>query len=294
MCTNPDLPWLSAEGLPQEGYDFPVLVERIKRLKKQISSSDAIILTGGEPTLQPRFLDVLKFIRDNFPKQEIRILTNGRKFIYSDFAKEVLKTDNLNIAVSLYGPNARIHDSITRAKGSFDQTIKGIANILSLKNNGQIIEIRTVISRLSYQHLGQILNLIKERFSSVDRVILIFMEVEGQADKNFRGVGITYSQVRPFLEKLYPVFNNFKELRLYHFPLCALEPKFWPFVWRTLPTKEVAFNLSCRQCNYKKHCLGIHKGYLEKMGDKEFGPIKEEIKIKKKADFYHPIIEIKK
>jgi len=294
MCTNPDRPWLSLNGLPEEGYDYEILIKRIKRLKEKITSSDAIILTGGEPTLHPRFLDIFRFICQNFPQQEIRILTNGRRFFYKDFTKSVLEADNLNIAVSLYGPTAKINDGITRVKNSFKQTIKGLENLLLYKNNNQIIEIRTVISQLSYQHLGQILDLIKKRFSSIDRVILIFMEIEGQADKNFKTVGISYSRVRPYLEKLYPLLNSFKELRLYHFPLCTLKSKFWPFVWRTLPTEEVAFASSCNQCQYKKYCLGIHNGYLEKLGSKEFSPIKENLFIQETGDFYHPIKGINK
>ena len=293
ICTNPDKPWLSFNGLPEEGYDYEVLIKRIKRLKEKIAASDAIILTGGEPTLHPRFLDILNFFRQNFPQQEIRILTNGRHFFYRDFTKNVLGIDNLNLAVSLYGPNAKIHDGVTRTKNSFEQTVKGLENLLSYKNNKQTVEIRTVISRPSYEHLGQILNLIKRRFSSVDRVILIFMEIEGQADKNFKSVGISYSQAKLSLEKIYPLFNNFKELRLYHFPLCTLDSRFWPFIWRTLPANEVTFASLCNQCQYRKYCLGIHKGYLKKIGDKEFRPIKENFIIQATNDFYHPIREVK-
>jgi len=47
MCTNPDRPWLSLNGLPEEGYDYEILIKRIKRLKEKITSSDAIILTNS-------------------------------------------------------------------------------------------------------------------------------------------------------------------------------------------------------------------------------------------------------
>lgn len=47
------------------------------------------------------------------------------------------------------------------------------------------------------------------------------------------------------------------------------------------------------RCQYKKHCFGIHKGYLEKVGNKEFSPIKENFVIQETNDFYHPIREIK-
>lgn len=293
MCTNPDLPWVSEDGRADEGYDYQVLIERTKRLKEKIKPDDAVILTGGEPTLHPRFLDIFWFVRENFPRQEVRILTNGRRFAYQDFAREIMKAKNLNIAVSLYGPNPAIHDKITQAKDSFNQTVKGLENILNLKKENQITEIRTVISRFSYQHLNEILNLIKSKFHSVDRVILIYLETEGQAGKNLDKVWVPYSKIRPSLEKVYPWFSSFNELRLYHFPLCVLDYKFWPFVWRTLPEKETEFIETCEQCRYRKYCLGIHRDYPNKIKSGEFKPIKKKLNIKESDDFYHPIIAVK-
>jgi len=194
----------------------------------------------------------------------------------------------------LYGPTSEIHDAITRTKNSFEQTISGLKNILTYRKEDQSVEIRTVISKLSYKYLDQILSLIKIHFSSVDRVILIFIEHEGQAVKNSKSVNLSYSKVRPYLDKIYPFLNSFKELRLYHFPLCTVDLKFWPLVWRTLPDKEVIFISSCNQCKYKKYCLGIHKDYLNKVKGKEFKPIKDDLIIEETGDFYHPIIKVSK
>ena len=292
MCSNPDKPWPSFNGRPEQGYDYKTLIKRIERFKAKILKSDAIVLTGGEPTLHPRFIDILKFLRQNYPDKEIRILTNGRRFVYPDFAQEILQTDNLNVAVSLYGPTAAIHDAITQTEKSFEQTLKGLENLLLYKRDGQIFEIRTVISRLSYKHLKEILELVKIRFGSIDRFVLIFMEVEGQADKNLKRVGVSYSQIKPHLEEIQPLFNNFKEFRLYHFPLCTLGAEFWPYLWRTLPAKEVAFVARCGQCQYKQYCLGIHKGYLKKIGSKEFKPIQGKFVIQPSNNFYHPIDKV--
>ncbi|PJE59243.1 MAG: hypothetical protein COU84_01815 [Candidatus Portnoybacteria bacterium CG10_big_fil_rev_8_21_14_0_10_43_39] len=289
MCTNPDLPWKSKDGKVGEGYDYNVLISRIERLKDKVEPDDAMILTGGEPTLHPHFLDVFNFTRKTFPEQELRILTNGRRFAYRDFAEEVMKADNLNIAVSLCGPTAEIHDKITRTKNSFIQAVQGLENILSLKKENQIVEIRTVLSKLSYRHIDQTLNLIQLKFPSIDRVIVIYLETEGQAKKNLDKVLVPYSKLRPYLNRIEPLLPAFKELCLYHFPLCTLEPKFWPFVWRTLPAKEIVFIKSCERCRYKKYCLGIHRDYPNKTASGEFKPIKEEYAIEETDDFYHPI-----
>jgi len=152
-----------------------------------------------------------------------------------------------------------------------------------------VVEIRTVISKLSYRHIGQTLNLIQTKFPAVDRVIVIYLETEGQAVKNLKKVLIPYSKVRPHLTKIEPFLTALKEVRLYHFPLCTLDAKFWPYVWRTLPAKEVEFIPLCAACRYQKYCLGIHRDYPNKIKSGEFKPIEKDYLIEETGDFYHPI-----
>ncbi len=291
MCTNPDRPWPAWDGSFK--YDYKSLIKRIKDSKDKIKEYDSIYLSGGEPTLHPQFLDVFKYLSDNFPGQRIKLLTNGRRFFYADFAKEFLQiTNNLDINLSIYGPDKKIHDAVTRLPDSFEQTTKGLENLLRYKKDGQLIDIRFVITKLSYKHLDQFLEMAKEKFSSVDRIILIFPEIENQAQKNLKTIQVTYDQVKPYLEKIYPLFKKFKEVRLYHFPLCTISNKFWPYAWRTWPVKEVTFLPFCNQCRYKKNCVGLHKEYLKNIGRKDFNPIKKGLNIKKRDDFHHPIIRV--
>ena len=293
MCTNPDRPWPAWDG--SFDYSYKSLIERIKKSEKKIKTYDSIYLSGGEPTLHPEFSKVLKFISEHFPKQRIKLLTNGRKFLYRDFTEEVLNiTNNLDIELSIYGSDKKSHEVVTRALGSFEQTIQGLENLLSYKRKGQLVNVRFVITKLSYKHLENFLKMMKEKFILTDRIMLIFWEVEHQALKNIETVKVTYNQVSPYLEKTYSLLKYFKEIRLYHFPLCSLSEKFWPYTWRTLPEDGIIFNNSCSQCQYKKYCLGIPKEYSEHMGVKEFKPIKKNFKIKETKDIYHPILIVNK
>lgn len=288
MCTNPKDFWES------DIYTQEFLEKRLLDLKKELKENDSILLTGGEPTIHPKFLEILRFIREHYPQHHIDLLSNGRRFFYTEFATEVMKISGLTVAVALHGFNSRTHERITRSPGSFQQTLVGIKNILNFKSPGlgQLVEIRVVIHKLNYRDLTKILKLIKKEFGQADRVVLIFLEVEGRGSDNFAKVGLTYAKFKPYLEKIYPFFGKFNELRLYHFPLCVLPPKFWSYTWRTLPQHEVDFLPSCEKCSYKNYCLGIHHGYLEKVGEKEFRPLEKNIKIKPSGNFYHPILDI--
>jgi len=293
MCTNPDRPWPAWDG--SFDYSYKSLIERIKKSEEKIKTYDSIYLSGGEPTLHPEFSRVLRFISEYFPKQRIKLLTNGRKFLYRDFTEEVLNiTNNLDVELSIYGSDKKSHEAVTRTLGSFEQTLNGLKNLLNYKKKGQLINVRFVITKLSYKHLEEFLKLMKKKFISTDRIMLIFWEVEHQAVKNIKTVKVTYNQVSPYLKNANALLKTFKEVRLYHFPLCVISEKFWPYVWRTLPEDGILFKSSCNKCKYKKYCLGIPKEYSEHIGINEFKLINKNIEIEETKDTYHPILKVNK
>lgn len=291
MCTNPDRPWPAWDNTFD--YDYKSIIKRLRNKKSEIRSFDSLYITGGEPTLHPDFIKIFVFIKKNFPKQRIKLLTNGRRFAYGDFAEKILSiNENLEIDLSLYGHNEKTHDAVTRAKNSFNQTTAGLANILKYKSNNQVVGVRLVQTKFSYRHIKDELVLLVKKFNDVDRVIIIFHELEAQAVKNLNAIGVSYSKAKPYFEKTYPILNKLEEVRFYHFPLCTLDAKLWPYIWRTLPRKEVSFLEICKQCQFNKSCLGVHKGYLKYMGTNDFKPVKKKIIFTKGDNFHHPILNV--
>ena len=287
MCTNPERPWPAWDG--GYDYDFDSIIERLDKKKSELLGGDILYLSGGEPTLHPRFIDILKHINKNFPNLKIMLLTNGRTFCYEKLPRMLSAISNLSIAIPLHGSNARIHDKIAGVPGSFNQTCKGIENILRFKRSDQEIEIRVVISKVNYKKCGEILSFIKKRFPSVDKVAFIFLEIEGRAIDNIKDVGVKFSDFKPVLKEMVPALVAFRKAKLYHFPLCTVPVKLWPYAWRTLPDYEVTFIEACSRCNYKKYCLGIHKLYLKHIGESGISPVREKINVIAGENFHHPI-----
>jgi len=292
MCTNP-VGFRNKEDSKE--YSSEKIIARVKsRIKEVRKSGDNINLTGGEPTIHPDFLKLLRWFRKNFPRNKLVIATNGRMLCYQEFARECSKISNLTFEIALHGFDSKSHDSITQVKGSFEQTVKGIENVLRYKNSSQDLEIRIIVIKQNYRNLDRILNFIKNNFPSVSDVVLVFEEIEGIGQKNFEIVGITYNEAREYIARACKNWaKQFRDFRLYHFPLCTLSPHLWKYIWRTLGPKEVTFLPSCNRCLYKKYCLGIHRGYLRTVGSEEFKPIRKKMEIKIREDFFHPIKEVK-
>jgi MoaA/NifB/PqqE/SkfB family radical SAM enzyme len=290
MCTN------SVDGQSLGGgcFDFATLHEHVDRNKVKWHEVDSVYITGGETTMRPDFFDSLSYIAESFPLAKISILSNGRRFFYADFTKKCLSYSSVDFIIPIHGWNNKSHDKITGIPGSFNQTIGGLENLFSMRDPGQLIEIRVIIHKINYKKINKILDLILKKFPAVDKLVLVFIEYEGHAIKNLKSVELNYDKFYPQFEKFEKYLKKFKDMRFYHFPLCVIPKNFWPYMWRTLDADELSFLPKCSKCKVKSFCMGIHKNYLNLFGGDEFNPLKNIIKIKKdKYNYsYHPIASV--
>lgn len=80
-----------------------------------------VLLTGGDVTVNPHFLDIARYASDR--RLAVQIFTNA--VLLDDAQIAALAELNIfHIAVSVYGASAATHDAITRHPGSFERTIR--------------------------------------------------------------------------------------------------------------------------------------------------------------------------
>lgn len=87
-------------------------------------------LDGGEPTLYPRLFDLIEAAR-GVGYENITVTSNGRRLAYRSFATRLAAT-GVHLLISLHGADASVHERLTRAPGSFRQTMAGLAASLGL------------------------------------------------------------------------------------------------------------------------------------------------------------------
>jgi MoaA/NifB/PqqE/SkfB family radical SAM enzyme len=120
---------LDYRALPQtELLDLPTaaIQERIAWAAK--NGYDQIGFSGGEPTIRPDFLDLVRFAQEH-DFERIGVTTNGRMFAYRAFALEAMRCGLDGFTFSLHGHTPALHDGITHAQGSLDQALEGLHNI---------------------------------------------------------------------------------------------------------------------------------------------------------------------
>lgn len=99
-----------------------------------------IVLNGGEVTTHPKFIEILKEIKDY--NIAWRIITNAT-LVSKELANKIAKYEPSIVTVSLDGPDKETHEFL-RGEGTFDRTLNGIK---FLKESGTRIKINTVLHK---------------------------------------------------------------------------------------------------------------------------------------------------
>jgi len=228
-----------------------------------------LTVTGGEPTIVPeRLFAVLRQRALRARDSHCLLLTNGRMCCYSDFAEELAAAlgGRSTVSVPVHGPDAALHDEITRAQGSFDQTIAGIHKLLAL---GVSAEIRVVVSQRNYDRLQEIAQFIASAFPEVQRVIFVTLEMMGNAAKNRARVWVDYEVLRgPVVRAAAILLAARIPVVFYNFPLCHLPRDFRALAQQSISAHKVEFPVECSACALMESCSGFFSPTLRRMKPK--------------------------
>jgi MoaA/NifB/PqqE/SkfB family radical SAM enzyme len=260
MCTT-----VRPEDKDIKTYFLPL--NEIESSLDSMSGPDYVAITGGEPTIHPELSSIVKEIRTRFPDTELKLLTNGRMLSYPDFTDRLVTgIDTLIIPLHAHHPD--LHDFISRSKGSFEQTVKGIRNAL---RHDIKVEIRIVIHGINYPFLPETAEFIKKEFPAAS-VVMLYFDIIGSGFLNRERLVVPMTKVIPYLQKALDTLGD--AATAYHFPPCLLPETYRMHIHGvSVVERRIMFTKGCDKCSAKSDCCGIWKTYSRLQGTEEFKPI---------------------
>ncbi len=155
---------------------------------------DTIVFTGGEPTIRPDLPFLLRKARElGF---FIQMQTNGRRLANLEFARKITASAPIFFCIAIHSCYQEVHDRITQRAGSFEETVAGIKNLISL---GQKVSAKIVISRLNYHHLKETCEFLLKL--GISHISLTFPHGCGNARKFFFQVVPRYTEIADEVKK---------------------------------------------------------------------------------------------
>ncbi|MFC1741258.1 radical SAM protein [Nanoarchaeota archaeon] len=258
--------------------DSETIMQRIIHAKEK--GVDRIQFTGGEPTISK---DFFKFVGlANNLGLGISVQTNGRTCSYEKFALRTMLSGASGFLVSLHAHNEELNRKITQVPGGFEQTKKGIKNII--KHSGRVT-INCVVNSLNVTHLPEIAA--HHAKLGADLVQLSWCRPQGKVKVKVGDLIPAYTNHVSFLEQALDILK--KEGVRAHFygvPLCLINHRYVPFFGdpyastvvlsqemqdarKWIANERECYVDKCQGCQYKdKECTGFFKKYVE-----HYGPI---------------------
>ncbi len=249
----------------------------------------ALVLTGGEPTIHKTLLQTIR-LAQTMGYTTIQIQSNGRRFFYEDYCRELIDAGVTEFSPALHGSDAKIHDGLTRVPGSFAQTLQGIRH---LKRLGAYVLTNSVITSANYKDLPELATLLVQ--TKVDQFQLAYVHILGEADLNKEGLVVEKSKALPYIHRALDI-GRAAGVRCYTeaIPYCFMQGYEDCVAEAIIPrtmvcdaeaviedytqyrhTEGKTKGPNCSNCSRYNVCEGPWKEYVDLFGWKEFIPVRE-------------------
>lgn len=288
----------------KDGLSTPFLVKEMKKARKL--GYKKFHLVGGELTIQKNIFELLREGRKIFDR--ICFTSNGRMFTYYDFAKKFSKLKVNNIRITLCGHNSKIHEAWTRTPNSFNETVKGIKNLISLN---QPLQVNILVWKKNFKNIKKIIETIL--LLRVKNLSLFNIAPLGRARKIYKDIVVDLPDLPEINKQLKNYLEAFENIDIEDFPQCIFEPIFFEkrnvhifdtsgcvyldnkgrlnnFSVFSAQEKKLPINSKlylnpklltsaltgfkvkmsiCSNCFYSQNCSGVFNEYLRLKGEKE-------------------------
>jgi MoaA/NifB/PqqE/SkfB family radical SAM enzyme len=253
------------------------------------SMNDSIELSGGEPTIHPDFCEILSGLSAEY-SSHISVLSNSRRFSNRKLAQDAAEAGLSHVVTALYSQKPVIHDCVTRRKGSYEQTLEGIENVV---RNGMDLSIKTLILKQNFKELPKMIEFWAKAFPNESWFSIHGLDLVGEAAINFDKVAVSFTESAPFIEQALDMANELGLVVVLHtIPMCVIDPYYWgsfgheekvsPYEAFKGPDDEVIGNVDsgvkevkgCSDCDLSFRCLWPWRSYIQHFGTAEIKPHK--------------------
>lgn len=280
----------------EQGYrDLPrdEMLNRIREIGRR--RIPAVAVTGGEPTLNPHLCEYIRLLKESHAGH-VCLQTNGVLLDNPALVRDLAQARLDSAFVSLHSHNAEISDSITRAPGSFEKTVRGITN---LREAGVFVVLSHVIHSRNYENLCDYVSSCRDAFGATPIIFLYAAPIYGALMS--RDLIPEMSRVAPELEKALNLCLEMKTPYAGLSAMCGIPPcifkgnlRFYPDIRAVRPGadgRDMLRTDACAACSLTRHCHGIRRNYADMYGTDEFKavtrarPVPPPLNLRSEAEF---------
>jgi MoaA/NifB/PqqE/SkfB family radical SAM enzyme len=247
-------------------------IEQVLAINAKEGRWKGLTLTGAEITLRRDLPQLARRARAS-GFEHVRIQTHGMRLAKADYCAELVDAGIDEYFVSVTAADGATHDAITKVRGSFDKTLRGMENLDAYDHVAVLTN--TVVTQLSYQQLAAVVERLRHLRQLVQMEFWNYWPMQETDDKNLIA---SHLDVLPHLREAIALARTYgRSVEVKNFPECLLgddgpaldndqpeliiDPEFWPEFMRN----------GFHQCVHRAYCasgrcLGLNTAYVKKFG----------------------------
>jgi molybdenum cofactor biosynthesis enzyme MoaA len=248
---------------------------------------ERIVLSGGEPTLNPRLHHWIALAKE-VSAQPVCLQTNAIRLDNAELCASVIAAGVEQAFVSLHGSTPDVGDAVTDTPGTFVRTLRGLDNLYA---QGMEVVLNFVLCEANQHEFADFIRLVAARWPKALANYSFVTPSTDLVPKDKRLIP-KFSAMLPFLSDGLRVAEDLG-VRVVGFesmcgiPLC-LVPESFDRAQMVLPPipegtgegEYVKFvkSAECAVCIYNDRCYGLREGYAELHGTDELHAIRGELR----------------
>ena len=227
-----------------------------------------VVLTGGEPTLNPDLYDILVHLKEPDRKNSVTLQTNATRFCDPDFTKKVAPYIN-GLQIPCYGGTREVFEASCGVTGAWDMWNRALDNLHHCSSFRGNVSAIVVLTKINIDSLEDIISVVNAK-DIFDEVFFKSLHYTSFVVDNKDLIGITQTEELTKLDK---------KLSLVHKPYsvddaypCILEKlglSYEEMGYSNLLSSLYTKIHACENCKHVS-CRGVEKNYLKVFGDSEF------------------------
>jgi len=131
-------------------------VQRELRRGREQLNADKVILSGGEGSIHPKFVDFVRYAKE-IGYSRVQTVTNGVMFSKRQFYRAAVDAGLGEITFSLHGHTPELHDRLTATPGAFHKLMKGMMR--AIREGRIIVNVDVCINKQNVPYIDQIVDL---------------------------------------------------------------------------------------------------------------------------------------
>ncbi|MBI5240702.1 MAG: radical SAM protein [Elusimicrobia bacterium] len=255
-------------------------------LARQGSRSRELMISGGEPTLDPRLPRILALARRKGFRRFV-LQTNGVLLARPGRLESLVRLGVESFMVSFHARTPGLYDRVTGSRGQFSRAVAGLTRLLRCASCR--VTVNVVVNRHNYRDLPGLVDFVADLAAGAGcrrRPEFYFSMINEAGHEKVPDWAVDLGDVAPFLRRAMarcrrrrlPVSRFGGETS---FPVCLLREPGRHAAQRSFPKDRVRYaegfageagrlgrakRPACRRCRFDARCLGVPAPYARLFG----------------------------